>query len=95
MSRSKDWPEDDRPGTVAYFCGTLNATWPTAEAGAGYARRYEQRVRADAAAYVDRNLKTYFPGAVGEQGFDVAVQEGDHRHHDRQHHDPGRRRDVV
>jgi uncharacterized protein with NAD-binding domain and iron-sulfur cluster len=66
---SEDWPEDDRPGTVAYFCGTLNATWPTAEAGAGYARRYEQRVREDAATYVDRHLKTYFPGAVGEQGF--------------------------
>jgi uncharacterized protein with NAD-binding domain and iron-sulfur cluster len=73
---SEDWPEDDRPGTVAYFCGTLNATWPTAEAGAGYARRYEQRVRADAAAYVDRNLKTYFPGAVGEQGFSWHLLSG-------------------
>jgi uncharacterized protein with NAD-binding domain and iron-sulfur cluster len=76
MSRSEDWPEDHRPGTVAYFCGTLNATWPTAEAGAGYARRYEQRVREDAATYVDRNLKTYFPGAVGEQGFNWHLLSG-------------------
>ncbi len=73
---SEDWPEDDRPGTVAYFCGTLNATWPTAEAGAGYARRYEQRVREDAAAYVDRNLKTYFPGAFGERGFNWHLLSG-------------------
>jgi uncharacterized protein with NAD-binding domain and iron-sulfur cluster len=66
---SEDWPDDGRPGTVAYFCGTLNATWPTKEVGPDYARRYEQRVREDAADYVDRNLKQYFPGAVDEQGF--------------------------
>ena len=27
----EDWPEDDRPGTVAYFCGTMDAPWPTSE----------------------------------------------------------------
>ncbi len=26
---AEDWPDDDRPGTVAYFCGSLNAPWPT------------------------------------------------------------------
>ena len=30
---TEDWPDDDRPGTVAYFCGTLNAPWPTTEEG--------------------------------------------------------------
>ena len=73
---SEDWPEDDRPGTVAYFCGTLDATWPTAEVGSGYARRYEQRVRADAASYVDRHLKPYFPRAVSEQGFSWHLLSG-------------------
>jgi uncharacterized protein with NAD-binding domain and iron-sulfur cluster len=66
---SEDWPDDARPGTVAYFCGTLDATWPTAEVGAGYARRYDQRVRQDAADYIDHNLEQYFPGAFDERGF--------------------------
>ena len=73
---SEDWPEDDRPGTVAYFCGTLNAAWPTAEVGADYARRYEQCVREDAATYIDRNLKQYFPAAVTEHGFSWHLLSG-------------------
>jgi uncharacterized protein with NAD-binding domain and iron-sulfur cluster len=73
---SEDWPDDERPGTVAYFCGTLDATWPTAETGVGYATRYEQHVREDAAAYVDRHLKPYFPNAVGERGFDWHLLSG-------------------
>ena len=73
---AEDWPDHDRPRTVAYFCGTLNATWPTDEVGAGYARRYEQHVRAEAAGYVDRNLGPYFPAAVSEQGFSWHLLSG-------------------
>ena len=28
---AEDWPDDDRPRTVAYFCGSLDAPWPTTE----------------------------------------------------------------
>ncbi|MGH3560286.1 MAG: FAD-dependent oxidoreductase, partial [Mycobacterium sp.] len=73
---AEGWPEHDRPGTVAYFCGTLNATWPTAEVGAGYLRRYEQRVRDEAADYIDRHLGRFFPGAVSEQGFSWHLLSG-------------------
>ncbi|MGZ4509981.1 MAG: FAD-dependent oxidoreductase [Mycobacterium sp.] len=73
---SEDWPEHDRPGTVAYFCGTLDAAWPTTEVGPSYARRYERRVREDAATYLDRHLKPYFPNAVREQGFDWHLLSG-------------------
>lgn len=66
---AEDWPDHDRPRTVAYFCGTLNATWPTDEVGAGYARRYEQRVLEEAANYIDHHLGSYFPRAVSEEGF--------------------------
>jgi uncharacterized protein with NAD-binding domain and iron-sulfur cluster len=66
---SEDWPEHDRPGSVAYFCGTLNASWPTTEVGAGYLRRYQQQVQERATNYVDRNLGPFFPRAVTEQGF--------------------------
>ena len=73
---AEDWPDHDRPGTVAYFCGTLNATWPTTETGSGYLRRYRQRVRRDATRYVDRELAPFFPRAVGDHGFDWRLLSG-------------------
>ena len=66
---TEDWPDDERPGTVAYFCGTLNAPWPAAESGADYAHRHQQVVRREAVQYIDRQLGPYFPGAVTEHGF--------------------------
>lgn len=73
---AEDWPDDDRPGTVGYFCGTLYAPWPTTEVGAEYLRRYEQRVRSEAADYIDRNLEPFFPRAVSEQGFNWHLLSG-------------------
>jgi uncharacterized protein with NAD-binding domain and iron-sulfur cluster len=73
---AEDWPDHDRPGTVAYFCGALKATWPTVEVGAGYARRYEQRVRAEVANYIDRHLGPYFPAAFRGQGFSWHLLSG-------------------
>jgi uncharacterized protein with NAD-binding domain and iron-sulfur cluster len=73
---TEDWPADDRPGTVAYFCGTLNAPWPTTEKGPGYARRHEQVVRRAAAEYIDSNLGPYFPGAVTANGFNWHLLSG-------------------
>jgi uncharacterized protein with NAD-binding domain and iron-sulfur cluster len=67
---SEDWPDHDRPGSVAYFCGTLNAAWPTAESGAAYLDRCRQQVREQATAFVDRNLSPFFPNAVTDDGFD-------------------------
>ena len=73
---SEDWPEHDRPGTVAYFCGTLNATWPTTEVGAGYLRRYQRQVQEQATTYIDRNLRPFFPHAVTDQGFSWQLLSG-------------------
>ena len=28
---AEDWPDESRPNAVAYFCGSLGATWPTTE----------------------------------------------------------------
>jgi uncharacterized protein with NAD-binding domain and iron-sulfur cluster len=67
---SEDWPDHDRPGAVAYFCGTLDAAWPTAESGAGYLDRYQQLVREQATSFIDRNLSPFFPNAVTDKGFD-------------------------
>ena len=46
---AEDWPDDDRPGTVAYFCGSLDATWPTTENGTDYVSRYQKLVHTEAA----------------------------------------------
>ncbi len=73
---SEDWPEDDRPGAVAYFCGTLNATWPTTETGVDYLRRYQQQVAEQATKFVDTNLQPFFPNAVTNSGFDWRLLSG-------------------
>jgi len=66
---AEDWPDDDGPSTVAYFCGSLYAPWPTTEDALNYSRRHTQSVHAEATKYIDRHLGLYFPNAVTEQGF--------------------------
>jgi uncharacterized protein with NAD-binding domain and iron-sulfur cluster len=66
---AEDWPEEDRPGTVAYFCGALQASRPTTESTVEYVRRCENQVRAAAATYLDHHLRLYLPGASTEHGF--------------------------
>jgi uncharacterized protein with NAD-binding domain and iron-sulfur cluster len=73
---AEDWPDDDRPGTAAYFCGSLHAAWPTTERGADYVRRYRDLVHAEAAEYLERNLGLYFPLAAGDQGFTWSLLSG-------------------
>jgi uncharacterized protein with NAD-binding domain and iron-sulfur cluster len=64
---AEDWPDDDRPGTVAYFCGSLNAPWPGDERD--YVERHRKLVLAAATEHVDHHLRLHFPNAVTEQGF--------------------------
>lgn len=66
---AEEWPDSDRPATVAYFCGSLDAPWPTDIDDKTYARRWRQTVAARATDYVDTHLGLYFPNAVTEQGF--------------------------
>jgi uncharacterized protein with NAD-binding domain and iron-sulfur cluster len=75
---AEDWPADDRPGTVAYYCGSLDAPWPPTGPDREYVGRYRAQVYADAAAYVDRNLAIFFPKAFGENGFDWQLLSGVH-----------------
>lgn len=77
---SEDWPDDENPGTVAYFCGTLNAEWPTSEVGPEYARRHVANVRRAATEYIDQNLGPYFPAAVTDDGFAWHLLSGANGH---------------
>jgi hypothetical protein len=79
---AEDWPDDDRPGTVAYFCNALDAVWPTDVADPGYRTRHENRVRDHAVAFLDGPLARLLPGAVGVDGFAWSMLCGADGSHD-------------
>jgi uncharacterized protein with NAD-binding domain and iron-sulfur cluster len=69
---AEQWPDDDHPRTVAYFCGALNAAWPYPEDIAEpdvYVASCREKVLAEAVAYLDNHVGLYLPGAVTDQGF--------------------------
>jgi uncharacterized protein with NAD-binding domain and iron-sulfur cluster len=69
---AEDWPGEDQPAAIAYFCGALAASWPppVGEAnGPAYRHRHAERVRARAVDFLDRDLQHLLPGAVGDEGF--------------------------
>jgi uncharacterized protein with NAD-binding domain and iron-sulfur cluster len=66
---AEDWPDHMRPRTVAYFCGSLNAPWPTIEEPKAYSARHVHSVLTDATDYVERHLGLYFPNAAEKTGF--------------------------
>ena len=69
---AEDWPDDDRPGTIAYFCGALAAPWPPAEGNAddpAYRARHADQVRERAVRFLDHDLGHLLPGAVDDKGF--------------------------
>jgi uncharacterized protein with NAD-binding domain and iron-sulfur cluster len=69
---TEDWPDDDRPASIAYFCGALAAPWPPVGVGAGdqaYRDHYAEQVRGRAVDFLDQKLRHLLPGAVDDDGF--------------------------
>jgi uncharacterized protein with NAD-binding domain and iron-sulfur cluster len=66
---AEDWPHAEQPGTVAYFCGSLDAPWPTTDDASHYVNRFTEQVRGAAVKYLDHHVGLYFPKAVTERGF--------------------------
>ena len=62
----EEWPAGDRPGSIAYFCGVLEAG-PVDDAAS--AARWHGEVRRRAADFIDHDLGNLLPGAVGADGF--------------------------
>jgi len=58
---AENWPPDRRPGTVAYFCSSLSAPWPTDEKYSEYVSRLRHQVYSDAASHTAHNLSLFFP----------------------------------
>jgi uncharacterized protein with NAD-binding domain and iron-sulfur cluster len=63
------WPDADRPGTIAYFCGALDAPWPPDGEGDDYPRRQHERARRNARQLVEQDLPHLLPGVRDEDGF--------------------------
>jgi uncharacterized protein with NAD-binding domain and iron-sulfur cluster len=66
---AEQWPDEHRPGSVGYFCGVLDAEWPTADAPADYVARHTERVVTHAVDHLNRHVGLYLPGAASEAGF--------------------------
>jgi uncharacterized protein with NAD-binding domain and iron-sulfur cluster len=63
---AEEWPTDERPGAIAYFCGALDAPLP---AGPADATRQQERVRANATHFLEEDFHHLLPGVTGEDGF--------------------------
>lgn len=62
----EDWPDDDRPGTIAYFCSVLDAPWPPDADGPAYERDQQARVRAHAVRFLREHIGHLLPGAASD-----------------------------
>lgn len=66
---AEEWPDDDRPRTVAYFCGSLATPSPILRDPTRYTEKCRSAVFATAADYIDSHLGLFFPKAMTENGF--------------------------
>ena len=66
---AENWPADDRPKTVGYFCGALDAEWPTTMPHAEYVAHCRRRAEVEALHFLDHRVGVHMPGAVTEEGF--------------------------
>jgi uncharacterized protein with NAD-binding domain and iron-sulfur cluster len=77
---AEDWPAHDRPKVVGYFCGALDAEWPTRMDDAEYVAHCRERAEADALHFLDHRVGVHMPGAVTEDGFAWNLLSGANGH---------------
>jgi uncharacterized protein with NAD-binding domain and iron-sulfur cluster len=63
------WPITDRPGSIAYFCGALQAPWPPDRPERAYVAEQRARVRANAVELVEYRLAHLLPGTSAGGSF--------------------------
>jgi uncharacterized protein with NAD-binding domain and iron-sulfur cluster len=79
---AEDWPADDRPQSVGYFCGAMNAEWPTAMNHADYVADCRRQARAEALHFLEKRVAVHMPGAVTDEGFAWHLLAGANGHRD-------------
>lgn len=65
----EQWPADDRPGTIAYFCNTLATPEPPDRGDPSQPARAHAEVRANAECFIVEHLAHLLPGSHGPDGF--------------------------
>ncbi len=63
------WPATERPGAIAYFCGSLSAPLPPAGDWRAYLAEHTGRVRANAIELLDRRLAHLLPASSAGGSF--------------------------
>jgi len=63
------WPATDRPGSIAYFCGALQASWPPDAPARAYVAEHRAHVRANAVELAERRLAHLLPGTSARGAF--------------------------
>jgi len=64
----EQWPDDDPPATIAYFCSSMAAEAIDDPSDADQPRRALARATAEAVDYLDRHVAHYWPNAVDADG---------------------------
>jgi uncharacterized protein with NAD-binding domain and iron-sulfur cluster len=63
------WPVTDRPGSIAYFCGALQAPWPPDRPERAYVAEHRACVRSNAVELVEQRLAHLLPGTSTGESF--------------------------
>ena len=63
------WPAAERPGAIAYFCGTLRTQYPPTGDWHSYVAEYTACVRANAIELLEKKLAHLLPGACAGGSF--------------------------
>ena len=80
---AEQWPDAERPATVAYFCGSLDAPWPPVDDPTTYVSVYTEQVHTAAIDFLNSHVGLYFPKALNEGGFDWQLLSGANGHRGR------------
>ncbi len=83
----EQWPPDDSPRTVTYFCNTLPTAGSPDRNDRDFPKREHERVRENAVAFLREGVRHFWPGAVDEKEnsfrWDLLVGGGDRSGEDR------------
>lgn len=83
----EQWPPDDRPRTVTYFCNTLPTAGSPDRNDRDFPKLEHERVRENAIAFLKEGVRHFWPGAVDKTEstfrWDLLVGGGDRSGEDR------------
>jgi uncharacterized protein with NAD-binding domain and iron-sulfur cluster len=63
----EQWPADDQPQTVAYFCNALPTAGLPDRDDVDFPKREHERVRENAVAFLEEGVGHFWPGAIDPQ----------------------------